>query len=72
MKDKIEPVTIPVKVENPATKDISANDTTTTDTNTLTDEEIKKQQEAAKNVWNSYVNRNAWRLKKPERLRTNY
>lgn len=48
MKDKIEPVTIPVKVENLATKDISANDTTTTDTNTLTDEEIKKQQEAAK------------------------
>lgn len=48
MKDKIDPVTIPVKVENPATKDISANDTTTTDTNTLTDEEIKKQQEAAK------------------------
>ncbi len=46
MKDKIEPVTIPVKVENPVTKDTP--DTTTTDTNTLTDEEIKKQQEAAK------------------------
>lgn len=48
MKDKIEPVTIPVKVENPSTKDISANDTTTTDTSSLADEEIKKQQEAAK------------------------
>lgn len=48
MKDKVEPVTIPIKVENPATKDISTNDTTATDTNTLADEEIKKQQEAAK------------------------
>jgi len=48
MKDKVEPVTIPIKVENPATKDTSTNDTTATDTNTLADEEIKKQQEAAK------------------------
>ena len=48
MKDKVEPVTIPIKVENPVTKDISANDTTATDTNTLADKEIKKQQEAAK------------------------
>lgn len=48
MKDKVEPVTIPIKVENPATKDTSTNYTTATDTNTLTDEEIKKQQEAAK------------------------
>lgn len=48
MKDKVEPVTIPIKVENSATKDTSTNDTTATDTNTLADEEIKKQQEAAK------------------------
>lgn len=48
MKDKVEPVTIPIKVENLATKDTSTNDTTATDTNTLADEEIKKQQEAAK------------------------
>lgn len=48
MKDKVEPVTIPIKVENSATKDTPTNDTTATDTNTLADEEIKKQQEAAK------------------------
>lgn len=48
MKDKVEPVTIPIKVENSATKDTSTNVTTATDTNTLADEEIKKQQEAAK------------------------